>query len=147
MNKSCEYFEQLISNEADAPLSASEQQELQNHLATCAHCREFQGSVNRSSELFKRLPMATASAPLALNQPKKSGTSPLQRIWRSHITLPAPLAAAALLIIIGFSVWIATRHPESPVLPPSKPTAEINYVQVEQIAPGSGTPIVAPKKP
>ena len=147
MNRSCEYFEQLISNQADSPLSAAEQAELRTHLATCAHCREFQSSVERSSELLKSLPIEKVNAPLNVSLSQSVRPGPLQRIWRSHITLPAPLAAAALLIIIGFSVWMATRHTKTPVMPPSKPTAEINYVQVEQIAPGSGTPIPAPRKP
>ena len=147
MNKPCDYFERLISDAADSSLTSAQQKELGAHLATCAHCREFQTSVQRSSGFLKHLPGAELNIPLppAVSAPDR--LNPLQRVWRSHISLPAPLAAAAVLIIVGLSLWIATRQRAEPVMQLSQPTAAINYVQVEQIAPGSGTLISAPKKP
>jgi hypothetical protein len=147
MNNRCDYFERLVSDAADTPLATPEQEELRDHLATCASCRKFQSSVENASAALKLLPVAEMTSPLRPALVGSPTPSLLQRIWRARISLPAPLAAAAILVVIGLAVWGATRHSVEPVTKPSQPTATITYVQVEQIAPGSGTLITAPQKP
>jgi anti-sigma factor RsiW len=146
MNDQCEYFERLISDSADAQLDQTQQEELRNHLATCAHCREFQSSVIRSSALLRRLPELETDISLRAASSSARKPNPLMRIWKYRISLPAPLAVAALLVVIGLSLWGTLRHPVEPAVQTVQPATTINYVQVEQIPAGSGTPLSAPKK-
>ena len=148
MHKTCEYFEQLISDAVDGSLDDIQQEELRAHLRECERCREFQLSVTRSSALVQRLPEFDMTADRQFARHRSAAPGSLQRIWHARISLPAPLAFAAIVVIVGLSVWIGLRRSDQPVSPISQPNAAptINYVQVEQIAPGSGTPIGAPNK-
>jgi anti-sigma factor RsiW len=146
--KTCDHFERLISDAADAPLDVSLMAELRDHLASCAECRMFQESVGRSSQLLRQLPDAEMTSSSQRGNATKKNAGPLQRIWRARISIPAPLALAALMIVVGLSVWIASRRSavETPVRS-SQPSAVVNYVQVEEISPSSGTRISTPQKP
>jgi anti-sigma factor RsiW len=146
--KNCDYFERLISDAADSSLDAPRVAELRDHLATCAECRRFQESVGRSSHYLQELPVIKMTSSSQRLNAETKGIGPLQRIWRARISVPAPLALAALIVVVGLSVWTASRNKaaDTPVRS-SQPPAAVNYVQVEEIAPGSGTRISTPQKP
>jgi anti-sigma factor RsiW len=146
MTNQCEYFERLISDRLDTPLDKAKQEELRTHLATCAHCREFESSVGRSSAFLRALPNLEMNVPLHATPLSAKKPNPLTRIWQYRISIPAPLAVAALLIVIGLSVWAALRHPDQPAIQTAQPATTINYVQVEQIPAGSGKLLSAPEK-
>ncbi|MEE8586332.1 MAG: zf-HC2 domain-containing protein [Acidobacteriota bacterium] len=105
-----------VSLRMDGELPPAQEAQLRTHLADCRECgqawqdftalrRQMQavtaGAANHADDVLKRI-----------LSPSKPG------FWRRRIAVPAPLAAAAALLLAALAVWTATMRPGQTTLPP-----------------------------
>lgn len=102
--KDCRYYQQLISSRLDEALEPAELADLKRHLHSCHACREFESAVRHQHAALASLPRLSAKH---LTPPT---ASPIRRLWRARISIPAPLAAA---IVIAIGSWILWPRPEA----------------------------------
>lgn len=129
--KDCEYFKQLISDSLDMPLETDKQMKLESHLNECAACREFHDGVTNDARILKLLPVLNHDKPLPrVTQQKKN-----RRAWMgSKVSLPLPLAATILIVLIGWGAFGWLR----PIAPPDQRVSSrrtITNVHIERLKP------------
>lgn len=101
--KECEYFERLLSSRLDEELPNAQKQELDNHLADCRACREFDADLIEQRRILRSLPDVVVPEGW-------QSASVRPKWWRSRLSVPFPVAAAIALVAIGG--WItALRSP------------------------------------
>ena len=97
--------EGLISARLDGPISVRQEQALAAHLATCAHCRQFAGSMSMMTVGFREIPRLPASPIVSrqvrerINQPR-SVWDRLGAMFAGRMGLASVAASAAALIIL-----------------------------------------------
>ena len=101
--KECEYFERLLSSRLDEELPNAQKQELDNHLADCRACREFDADLIQQRRILRSLPDVVVPEGW-----KSESIKP--KWWKSRLSVPFPVAAAIALVAIGG--WLmALRSP------------------------------------
>ena len=131
--KDCEYFEQRLSSRLDEELPSEQQHELENHLAVCPSCRDFDIELTSQRRILQSLPDVVVpdgfrAVPNTL------------KWWRRRLSLPLPVAAAIALIAIGG--WLlALRSPAksniemsvTPIMVHSVETVRVPAVQAVRV--------------
>ncbi len=126
--KDCEYFERMLSSRLDEELPNAQKQELDNHLADCRACREFDANLIEQRRVLRSLPDVIVPAGW-------QSTSIKAKWWKSRLSVPFPVAAAIALVAIGG--WLmALRSPsETNVDVPATPimVRSIEIVRVSAV--------------
>jgi len=163
MNKGCEEVQGLIAAALYGPLSPMEQTRLQSHLSNCDACRresaEFAGTVRllgrpeaEPADVQRDAFAAALKRKLGKKTARKASLRPIPAA-RPAWVLPASLAAALLLVIVGVVLYprphpvdIAVRPPD--LLPVPKPIPPIPLPPAPEIKPPAPPPVVpAPPPP
>lgn len=133
--KNCEYFERLISMSIDEPLTSEQQKDLNEHLRGCRGCRSFKESAEHHRALLNDMPRPVLSRKLSIPAPEKSRKNRLKSLWDSQITIPVPLAAAFLVIIVAATLFNLLQDSKSLSSKPPVPACEIKFVQEIKLKP------------
>jgi len=133
MNKPCDDFERLISDQLDGELPEAEARAVSEHLQICASCRAFADSCRSVRDVIQRLPQPTEAAATLL--PQRTTKVPL---WRRRLSVPMPLAAGIAILLIGG--WaLLLRTPEAPA-GRSKGAGLVQAVEVIRVKPAVAQP-------
>ncbi len=130
---SCDEIEQLLINRTCDRLTEEEERLLQEHLAVCARCREYQTSLEEVVEAVKPQDRGSLVPDPAIREnilkrmgmlkPQKIGL--LERAWkstRSTFAHPIPVYQAVLGAALIFLLSVGLRHlPSSTVREVSQP--------------------------
>jgi anti-sigma factor RsiW len=111
---SCNRIESKILAYVDGRLKASEQRDVETHLATCAACRVRVNEFRAVSGLLDELPQIEPSGAFDARVRARVAAEPARRSWWAWLA-PSPrvaFAASALLLAI---VWIGLRPSDHPV--------------------------------
>ena len=155
-------YTERLSEYLDRELSERERREVEDHLATCEVCRETLDQLSTVVEKARTAPltppmtdlwpaiaarigaapaedseMVTAPAPRRSLRPRPSWFG-----WRFTLTLPqAAAVAATLMMIAGFSVWMALQRGQIPATPgPASPMSAERATASDLARPESGNP-------
>lgn len=97
---------QKVSMLLDGELSPAEEARLRTHLKECQECKQ---AWQDFAALRRELLAATASASSNTQEVLERILHPSQAgFWKRRIAVPAPLAAAAALLLAALSIWIGT---------------------------------------
>lgn len=144
---SCEYYQRLISDSLDGPLSPEQELELRDHLTTCTACATFRSTSIEQAGLLRSLPAIKSDKELSLDESRIAKQSRISRLWHSRVSFPAPLAAGIAAMIIGLGIWISINHRSAANPAPGSASETVNYVQVERISPASAVRIPKTERP
>ncbi len=133
--KNREYYERLISDSLDRPLSEAEVRELENAIPAFPELAEFRTELTRQARLARTLPKLTAGAALKLPPARRQRTGIIRSLWNVRLSVPVPVVAILALVVIG-SVLFGTRtRPVTEKPPVMRQAVSIEYVQVERLKP------------
>jgi anti-sigma factor RsiW len=133
--KNCEYYEKLISKALDDLLTAEQESELREHILHCDNCRAFQADCEKHRLLIRDLPGPALSRQITFPTSGHHRRSWLKSIWSSRITVPVPLAAAMLIIVIASAAFNLLQDHKHILQTPAEPARQIRYVQEIKLAP------------
>ena len=133
--KNCEYYESLISKALDEPLTAEQESELREHIHHCADCRAFRANCERHRLLIKDMPGPVLSHKMTFPTSSRPRKNRFKSIWTSRISVPVPLAAATLFVVLAAATFNLLRDNKYIPQNPSEPTRQIKYVQEIKMAP------------
>jgi anti-sigma factor RsiW len=102
--KECEYFERLISDSMDDPLSADSKAELVEHLLDCDRCRQFEKMLLAQRQLLQGLPEPEPSQRHSVRMEDLLIMRDRRPLWRRRISVPFPVAA--VLAIAMLAGWL-----------------------------------------
>ncbi len=140
--KQREYFEQLVAAELDGELSPEQRAELDRQLTVDPELRAFRADLVKQQLMLQSLPHLPAMEQPGLARQSLKSEPAMVRLWRSRVTLSAPLASAAaiLLFVAGLLVAGLSSQPERS---PQQIVHKSNIVlyESEQLAPATSRPI------
>ena len=120
---SCSRMEKQILPYVDGRLKASEQRDVEKHLAACAACRLRVNEFRAVSGLIDELPQIEPSEAFDLRVRARVAAEPVKQSWWAW-SVPSPrvvLAASALLLA---TLWFGSRPVH--LNPTTGPTASID---------------------
>ncbi len=123
---SCNRIESRILAYVDGRLKASEQREMEAHLAGCAACRVRVNEFRAVSSLLEELPLIEPSGAFDARVRARVAAEPVKRSWWAWLA-PSPRVVFAASLLLLATVWIGSRPGDRSV---SGPTID----PVEQIA-------------
>lgn len=105
--KDRKYYERLISAELDGDISPSERLELDRQLKQDSELKEFRDDLLTQRKLLQSLPDQSNPQLKQLPQGPNNRKSVVTRLWRSKLTLPAPVASAAAILLFVAGLLMA----------------------------------------
>ncbi len=133
--KDREYYERLISDSLDRPLSGVESEELKGAIRDDAELARFQRAVMKQAEVIRSLPDFSPAAALKLPPERANSRSFFRSLWNTRISLPIPAAAFLMLTFVGIGLYgmFMNRISEEPKT--KQLAKEIQFVQIERLKP------------
>jgi hypothetical protein len=133
--KNRDYYERLISDSLDRPLSEVEVEELEKALQESPELAEFKAGLIRQAALARSLPELSTSVALKLPCARRDRNGIIWSLWNVRLSVPVPVAAILALVVVG-SVLFGTHTRPVPEKPPvMRQAVSIEYVQVERMKP------------
>jgi anti-sigma factor RsiW len=114
---SCNRIEERILPYVDGRLKASEQREVEKHLADCAACRVRVNEFRAVSGLLDELPQIEPSAAFDARVRARVAAEPLKQNWWAWFA-PSPRVAFAASMLLLATVWIGARQGNVMAPPP-----------------------------
>ena len=105
---SCNRMESRILGYVDGRLKASEQREVETHLAECAACRLRVSEFRAVSGLLDELPQIEPSGAFDARVRARVLAEPARRNWWAWLA-PSPRVAFAASMLLLATVWIGSR--------------------------------------
>jgi hypothetical protein len=105
---SCSRMEKQMLPYVDGRLKASEQREVEAHLATCAACRMRVSEFRAVSGLLDKLPQIEPSDAFDARVRARVVAEPMKRSWWA-VFAPSPRAAFAASVLLLATIWIGSR--------------------------------------
>lgn len=126
----CEQFERLISDSLDGQLEEEKRLELESHLPQCPACREFLSAVKADSDRLQKLPVLNCEK----SSPYIVGYKVRRRAWMRTVSVPLPLAASILVILLGWGTlgWFRPAPPSHRAVSGDR---RIENVRIERLKP------------
>jgi hypothetical protein len=115
---SCNRMESQILPYVDGRLKASEQREMEAHLAKCAACRVRVNEFRAVSGLLEELPQIEPSSAFDARVRARVAAEPVKQSWWAWLA-PSPRVAFAASMLLLATVWIGSRPGNSPVIGPA----------------------------
>ena len=126
---SCGRMENKILGYIDGRLKASEQAEMEKHLATCAACSVRVNEFRAVGDLLGELPTIEPSAAFDIRVRALVAAEPVKQSWWAWLKPSArPVFAAAMLIVAV--IWLGGR-----AQPDANQVAQQSDAQIEQDLP------------
>jgi anti-sigma factor RsiW len=124
---SCSRIENQILPYVGGRLKASEQRDVETHLAACPACRLRVSEFRAVSVLLDELPQIEPSPAFDLRVHARVAAEPVKKSWWPMFA-PSPRAAFAASMLLLATVWIGSQ----PQIPANTPVA-VNDEQLKQI--------------
>jgi anti-sigma factor RsiW len=105
---SCSRMEKQMMPYVDGRLKASEQREVEAHLAVCAACRLRVNEFRAVSGLLDELPQIEPSGAFDARVRARVAAEPVRRSWWA-VFAPSPRAAFAASMLLLATIWIGSR--------------------------------------
>jgi anti-sigma factor RsiW len=105
---SCNRMESKILAYVDGRLKASEQRDVETHLAGCAACRLRVSEFRAVSGLLDELPLIEPSGAFDARVRARVAAEPARRSWWAWLA-PSPRVAFAASMLLLAMVWIGSR--------------------------------------
>lgn len=105
---SCNRIESRILGYVDGRLKASEQREVETHLAECVACRLRVSEFRAVSGLLDELPQIEPSGAFDARVRARVSAEPARRNWWAWLA-PSPRVAFAASMLLLATVWIGSR--------------------------------------
>ena len=105
---SCRRMEKQMRPYVDGRLKASEQREVDAHLATCAACRVRVNEFRAVSGLLDELPQIEPSGAFDARVRARVAAEPVKRGWW-EVFAPSPRAAFAASMLLLATIWVGSR--------------------------------------
>jgi len=105
---SCSRMEKQMMPYVDGRLKASEQREVEAHLATCAACRVRVNEFRAVSGLLDELPQIEPSGAFDARVRARVAAEPVKRGWW-EVFAPSPRAAFAASMLLLATIWVGSR--------------------------------------
>ena len=105
---SCSRMEKQMMPFVDGRLKASEQREVEAHLATCAACRVRVNEFRAVSGLLDELPQIEPSGSFDARVRARVAAEPVKQSWWA-VFAPSPRAAFAASLLLLATIWIGSR--------------------------------------
>jgi hypothetical protein len=124
---SCSRMEKQMLPFVDGRLKASEQREVEAHLAGCAACRVRVNEFRAVSGLLDELPQIEPSGAFDARVRARVAAEPVKQSWWA-VFAPSPRAAFAASLLLLATIWVGSR-PGNLNVPnggPNGPTAQID---------------------
>jgi hypothetical protein len=133
--KDREFYQRLISDSLDRPLSSVESEELKQAIRDDAELARFQRAVMKQAEVIRSLPDFSTATALRLPPERAVSRSFFKSLWNMRISLPLPAAALLVLTFVGIVLYgmFMSRISEEPKT--KQLAKEIKYVQIERLKP------------
>lgn len=110
---SCNRMESRILPYVDGRLKASEQREVETHLAKCAACRVRVNEFRAVSGLLEELPQIEPSGAFDARVRARVAAEPVKQSWWAWLA-PSPRVAFAASMLLFATVWIGSRPGNNP---------------------------------
>src|SRR5260370_30032367 len=107
-NMSCSRMEKQMMPFVDGRLKASEQREVEAHLATCAACRVRVNEFRAVSGLLDELPQIVPSGAFDARVRARVAAEPGKPGWWVGFA-PSPRAAFAASVLLLATIWVGSR--------------------------------------
>jgi hypothetical protein len=140
--KDREYFERLISDMLDSPLPPDKADDLEVHLrqADTTDTAAFLKDAIDQSRLLRSIPTVPLNADLPGGQSRKYPS--LRRLWNIRLSIPAPAAFAAVIVLVGLLIVGLWHKPfTGSETHPEMAGQSVRYVQVERLKPVSAVKV------
>jgi hypothetical protein len=105
---SCSRMEKQMMPYVDGRLKASEQREVEAHLATCAACRVRVNEFRAVSGLLDELPQIEPSGAFDARVRARVAAEPVKQSWWA-VFAPSPRAVFAASMLLLATIWIGSR--------------------------------------
>lgn len=105
---SCGRMEKMMMPYVDGRLKASEQREVETHLAACAACRVRVNEFRAVSGLLDELPQIEPSGAFDARVRARVAADPVKQSWWA-VFAPSPRAALAASMLLLATIWIGSR--------------------------------------
>jgi len=109
---SCDRIESRILPYVDGRLKASEQREVEAHLAECPACRVRVSEFRAVSGLLDELPQIEPSGAFDARVRARVAAEPVKQSWWAWLS-PSPRVAFAASLLLLATVWVGSR-PRTP---------------------------------
>jgi anti-sigma factor ChrR (cupin superfamily) len=114
-------MESKILPYVDGRLKASEQREVETHLAKCAACRVRVNEFRAVSGLLEELPQIEPSGAFDARVRARVAAEPVKQSWWAWLA-PSPRVAFAASMLLFATVWLGSRTGNNPgTVPPDNP--------------------------
>ncbi len=105
---SCSRMEKQMMPYVDGRLKASEQREVEAHLAVCPACRLRVNEFRAVSGLLDELPQIEPSSAFDARVRARVAAEPVRRSWWA-VSAPSPRAAFAASMLLLATIWVGSR--------------------------------------
>jgi anti-sigma factor RsiW len=105
---SCSRMEKKMMSFMDGRLKASEQREVEAHLAVCPACRMRVNEFRAVSALLDELPQIEPSGAFDARVRARVAAEPVKQSWWAAF-VPSPRAAVAASMLLLATIWIGSR--------------------------------------
>ena len=105
---SCSWMEKQMMPFVDGRLKASEQREVEAHLAACAACRLRVNEFRAVSGLLDELPQIEPSGAFDARVRARVAAEPVKQSWWA-VFAPSPRAAFAASMLLLATIWVGSR--------------------------------------
>jgi anti-sigma factor RsiW len=114
---SCNRIESRILPYVDGRLKASEQREVEKHLAGCAACRVRVNEFRAVSGLLDELPQIEPSPAFDARVRARVAAEPVKQSWWAWVALSPRVAFAASMLLLA-TLWMGWRQDHNGAPPP-----------------------------
>jgi anti-sigma factor RsiW len=124
---SCNRMENKILPYVDGRLKASEQREMETHLASCAACRLRVNEFRAVTGLLDELPQIEPSGAFDARVRARAAAEPVKQSWWAWLA-PSPRVAFAASMLLLATIWLGSRQQ------PREENLGLPADQIEQIS-------------
>jgi len=127
----CEKVSQELVAYLDGRMDSAQRREAEEHLRSCAACRERAEQFRRVWTLMEEVPVIEPSFGFEARVRQRVAAEP-QRGWFAWFAPQARLAFSAVLLI-ALTIWVAKRPPSSPAIMGTATSTEQDFNAIQHL--------------